>query len=97
MTFGELARGIAPGAVHHAAASDGGTLGDLVGPAHDVTILVHAEKLAGTPLLQMVMRGGQRLPAGRVELESARSHAQEELRRLPPALQALERADPGYE
>jgi nicotinate phosphoribosyltransferase len=57
----------------------------------------HAENLGGTPMLQLVMRSGQRLPPGQVNLAGARSHAQEELRRLPPALAALERADPGYE
>ena len=42
------------------------------------------------------MRGGERLPAGRVELEEARARAREEIARLPARLRALEPADPPY-
>ncbi|EPR37201.1 nicotinate phosphoribosyltransferase [Desulfovibrio sp. X2] len=52
--------------------------------------------LDARPLLEPVMQGGRRLPAGRVELEEARRHAQEQIARLPARLRALAPADPPY-
>jgi nicotinate phosphoribosyltransferase len=54
------------------------------------------EQLEGRPLLQAVMRGGRRLPAGRVALAEARRHAATELSRLPDGVRSLARADPPY-
>ena len=54
------------------------------------------EQLEGRPLLQAVMRGGRRLPAGRVALAEARRHAAIELSRLPDGVRSLARADPPY-
>jgi nicotinate phosphoribosyltransferase len=56
----------------------------------------HAERVAGRPLLGAVMKGGVRLPAGRVTLEDARAHARAGLDRLPNALRAIEPADTPY-
>ncbi|MEE8142245.1 MAG: nicotinate phosphoribosyltransferase [Planctomycetota bacterium] len=42
------------------------------------------EKCPGKPLLQLVMRDGQRLAAGSISLEEARQHAERELRSLGP-------------
>ena len=46
MAFPELAGGVAEGAVDHAAALDGGALGDGVGPALDVFVVLHRQELA---------------------------------------------------
>lgn len=54
------------------------------------------ETLAGRPLLQHVMAGGRRLPAGRVTLDQARARAGDELGRLPAGVRALPPADPPY-
>jgi len=54
------------------------------------------EDLAGRPLLQEVMRGGRRLPTGRVDLESARRYSREQTRRLPDHIRALAQARPPY-
>jgi nicotinate phosphoribosyltransferase len=54
------------------------------------------EALAGRPLLAPVMRAGERLPAGRVDLQAAREHARAERERLPSNLLGLEPADPAY-
>ena len=54
------------------------------------------EQLEGRPLLQPVMRGGRRLPAGRIELGKARDHAAAELGRLPEQVGAIAPADPPY-
>jgi nicotinate phosphoribosyltransferase len=54
------------------------------------------EQHSGRPLLAPVMRGGLRLPAGRVDLAEARARAREEIGRLPMAVRALEPADPPY-
>ncbi len=62
--------------------------GDTIGRAD--------EDVAGTPLLQPVMRGGQRLPAGRVALDDIRAYCKEQLARLPDRVQALTPADPPY-
>jgi nicotinate phosphoribosyltransferase len=56
----------------------------------------HDEALRCEPLLQPVMRGGQRLPARRVTLEDARRHALRERERLPDALRRLQPADKPY-
>jgi nicotinate phosphoribosyltransferase len=42
------------------------------------------------PLLAQVMRGGERLPAGRETLAAARARAQAEIARLPPYLRQLQ-------
>lgn len=47
------------------------------------------EALPGEPLLQPVMRRGQRLPAGRASLEAARSLARKQQQSLPPELKRL--------
>ena len=54
------------------------------------------EELPGRPLLEAVMRDGERLPAGRVELESARDRASEQSARLPDHIRAIEPADESY-
>ncbi|MEX2142255.1 MAG: nicotinate phosphoribosyltransferase [Pirellulales bacterium] len=57
----------------------------------------HDEELQGEPLLQPVMRAGERLAAGRVTLEDARKYARRELtERLPAALRRLEPAETPY-
>jgi nicotinate phosphoribosyltransferase len=57
----------------------------------------HHEKLEGEPLLQPVMRAGERLAAGRISLEDARAYARRELtERLPEALRRLEPAETPY-
>jgi nicotinate phosphoribosyltransferase len=50
----------------------------------------------GRPLLQRVMAGGERCPAGRVTLSDARARARGELNRLPPRIRSLEPASPPY-
>jgi nicotinate phosphoribosyltransferase len=59
----------------------GTTAGDVVG--------LEGEDVVGTPLLRPVMRGGQPVP-GLPDLDQARAHAAEELRRLPLELRLLE-------
>ena len=59
----------------------GRALGDVIARAD--------EALDGEPLLEPVMRGGRRLPAGRRSLDEARARAARELERLPPELRAL--------
>lgn len=54
------------------------------------------ESLPGRPLLQPVMRGGQRLPAGAEGLDAARSRARAEIALLPERLRSLEPAAPPY-
>ncbi|MGC8873909.1 MAG: nicotinate phosphoribosyltransferase [Chloroflexia bacterium] len=54
------------------------------------------EDLPGKPLLQEVMHGGQRLPAGRIDIDSARSYAREQIALLPEHVRALEPAEPPY-
>lgn len=67
---------------------------------HDETLdgeLRGSELRGSEPLLQPVMRAGQRLPAGQVSLEETRSYARRELtERLPEAVQSLAAADPPY-
>jgi nicotinate phosphoribosyltransferase len=50
----------------------------------------------GRALLQHVMAGGQRCPAGRVTLDDARAHAKSELDRLPATVRGLGPANPAY-
>lgn len=59
-------------------------------------IATMGERLDGEPLLQPVMRGGTRLPAGTVSLKDARAHAVSQLYALPPALRRLKPADEPY-
>jgi nicotinate phosphoribosyltransferase len=56
----------------------------------------HDEQCEGEPLLQPVMRGGKRLPAGAVSLEDARQHALRELGRLPGSVKGLGRVETPY-
>jgi len=62
---------------------------DIVARAH--------ESLPGRPLLRKVMKGGQRLAAGSEDLERLRRRGDEEVRRLPERIRALDDADPPYE
>jgi nicotinate phosphoribosyltransferase len=54
------------------------------------------EELPGRPLLRTVMRGGRRLPEGRLELDAARAEARRGLAAMPERLLRLEPADPPY-
>jgi nicotinate phosphoribosyltransferase len=62
---------------------------------HDV-LGTHDEAIAGRPLIQHVMKRGERLPAGRVSLNEARAHARSEIDRLPPHVRGLAQARPAY-
>jgi nicotinate phosphoribosyltransferase len=66
----------------------GRAVGDVIGRA--------GEALDGRPLLQLVMRGGQRTREGDGDLESARRCAADELARLPSHVTTLEPANPPY-
>lgn len=54
------------------------------------------EALPGRPLLEAVMRNGERLAAGRVDLKSARAHAEQQTSLLPEPIRAIQAADPPY-
>ncbi|MFO7767140.1 MAG: hypothetical protein R6V33_11975, partial [Pelovirga sp.] len=54
------------------------------------------EQLPGQPLLEAVMQNGERLAAGRVDLESARTHANRQTARLPNHVRAITPAEPPY-
>ena len=54
------------------------------------------EEPMGRPLLVPMMRGGTRLPAGAVALDSARRYAQQQIARLPERVLAIAPADPPY-
>lgn len=54
------------------------------------------EEVDGRPLLRQVMRGGERLPAGREGLDAARDRARQEIARLPERVRAIPRAEPPY-
>ena len=56
----------------------------------------HHERLPGTPLLEPVMAGGKRLPAGRQPLEASRARARAELAKFPAPLLSLSPARPRY-
>jgi len=43
-----------------------------------------------------MMRKGKRLPAGTVDLNTARQYAQEQMARLPERVRAIAPADPPY-
>jgi nicotinate phosphoribosyltransferase len=67
---------------------NGQAVGDVIARAE--------EGLPGRPLLAPVMMSGERLPAGRADLDQARARAREEIERLPARVRALEPADPPY-
>ncbi|RPI54199.1 MAG: nicotinate phosphoribosyltransferase [Acidobacteria bacterium] len=67
---------------------DGRAIGDVIGRSDEV--------LGGRPLLQRVMRNGQRVPETRSDLESARRRAADELARLSDHVTSLQPADPPY-
>jgi nicotinate phosphoribosyltransferase len=69
-------------------AEDGEDVRDVIARAGEDPI--------GRPLLVPMMREGQRLPAGRVDLTAARTYAQKELARLPARVRAIVHADPPY-
>jgi nicotinate phosphoribosyltransferase len=79
---------------------DGEDVGDLVArrgeTAADAVRIWSGAGLEARPLLQPVMAGGERLPAGHVALAEARDRAREGLARLPSRILALERAEPPY-
>jgi nicotinate phosphoribosyltransferase len=54
------------------------------------------EKLPGRPLLQRIMHQGERLPEGRVEIESSRSYVKEQVGHLTDRVRAITPADPPY-
>jgi len=54
------------------------------------------EHLPGRPLLEAVMRNGERLVAGRVDLESARAHASQQIADLPDHIRVITPAEPPY-
>ena len=62
---------------------------------HDVLGLA-GEDSAGHPLLEPVMRDGERLPAGRRSLDETCAHAERSLAMLPGRVRALDMADPAY-
>jgi len=66
----------------------GEAIGDVIARAD--------ERIDGRPLLEPVMRGGERLPTGRVALDEARGRAAGELARLPGRVRAIAPADPPY-
>jgi nicotinate phosphoribosyltransferase len=70
-------------------------VGEGGGEMHDVIALSN-ERLDGRPLLRPVMKDGQRLPAGREDLQTIRERAGREIEHLPARLRALEPAEPAY-
>lgn len=54
------------------------------------------EALAGEPLLQPVMKNGERLEGGSVSLTAARDYAKAQLLALPAELKQVTQAEPGY-
>ncbi len=67
---------------------DGVFAGDTIGRFN--------EDLPGRPLLSQVMQQGRRCPDHETDLDALRSHAQSQIERLPPAIRAIETAEPGY-
>ena len=69
----------------------------MTGKAARDVVALHDETLDGEPLLQCVMRHGQRTEAGRPRpLEDLRAHAEAATARLPDPLLALEETDTPY-
>ena len=62
---------------------------------HDVLGLA-GESADGQPLLEPVMRDGERLPAGSRSLDETRAHADRSLATLPARVRAIEPAGPPY-
>lgn len=62
---------------------------------HDVVAQADEEQ-PGQPLLEIVMRNGERLAAGCVDIETARAHAGQQIARLPDHVRAITPADPPY-
>jgi nicotinate phosphoribosyltransferase len=60
------------------------------------TIARAEERLPGRPLLEKVMENGKRLPAGRRGLARARRRAEEQIAKLPEAVQGIVPAEPPY-
>jgi len=56
----------------------------------------HDDVLPGRPLLCKVMAGGARLPDSRKTLDEIRTHAMNEVQKLPARLRSLVPADPPY-
>jgi nicotinate phosphoribosyltransferase len=54
------------------------------------------EELRGKPLLELVMRDGRTLDAGRVDIESTREYTKRQVSLLPDHVRANETADPPY-
>jgi nicotinate phosphoribosyltransferase len=69
-------------------AEDGQDVRDVIARADEDPI--------GRPLLVPMMREGKRLPAGRVDFTNARTHAHEQIARLPARVRAIAHADPPY-
>ncbi|WP_024326145.1 nicotinate phosphoribosyltransferase [Thioalkalivibrio sp. AKL19] len=67
---------------------DGLFAGDIIGRQD--------ENQPGEPLLQPVMREGQRLPAHTRDLDVLRNHTAHQLEQLPPSIRAIEPADTPY-
>ena len=63
---------------------------------HDV-LARHDKPVGGRPLLQQVMKNGERLPEGHVTLDAARAHARDEVGRLPAHIRGLGPAEPPYD
>lgn len=59
-------------------------------------IAVHDEKLSGTPLLELVMKGGERTDAAVTSLDEIRKYTADCLRYLPEDLHSLHQVDPAY-
>lgn len=57
---------------------------------------LHDESIAGEPLLEPVMKNGERLPAGDRSLEESRQHARKTLDRFPERILSIEPAEPPY-
>jgi nicotinate phosphoribosyltransferase len=69
---------------------------DEGGRAVGDTIARAEERLPGRPLLEKVMENGKRLPAGRRGLARARRRAEEQIAKLPEAVQGIVPAEPPY-
>ena len=54
------------------------------------------EDLPGQPLLEVVMRNGERLPASRVDIEAARAYTRQQVALLPEPIRAIAPAAPPY-